>query len=62
MIIPLGLASMILQGLLFAYLYPKLFSTARADWLTSAVQFFCIFAPLAWPFLVLSVAAKNCIT
>jgi len=57
-IIPMGLASMILQGLLFAYLYPHLFSTARADWLTSAVLFFLVFGGLAWSFAVLPVAAK----
>jgi hypothetical protein len=28
-IIPLGLLSMIAQGLLFAWMYPRLFSTAR---------------------------------
>ncbi len=57
-IIPLGLASMIVQGIAFAYLYPRLFSTARADWLASAVKFFAIFGALAWSFLVLPVAAK----
>ena len=57
-IIPMGLASMIIQGLTFAYLYPKLFSTARGDWLKSAFQFFAMFGALAWSFLVLPVAAK----
>ena len=57
-IIPIGLASMLVQGLLFAYLYPRLFSTARADWLTSAAEFFLVFGVLAWSFAVLPVAAK----
>jgi hypothetical protein len=57
-IIPMGLASMLIQGLIFAFLYPKLFSTARADWHKSAVQFFLVFGCLAWSFLVLPVAAK----
>jgi hypothetical protein len=57
-IIPMGLASMAIQGLTFAYLYPRLFSTARADWLKSAFQFFALFGALAWSFLVLPVAAK----
>ena len=57
-IIPLGLAAMIIQGLMFAYLYPRLFSTARADWLRNAAKFFLIFGVLAWSFLVLPVAAK----
>lgn len=58
LIIPMGLASMIIQGLLFAWLYPKLFSTTRDRWTKSALQFFMIFAILAWSFLVLPVAAK----
>jgi hypothetical protein len=57
-IIPMGLASMIIQGLILAYLYPHLFSTARADWLTSSALFFLVFGSLAWTFLVLPVAAK----
>ena len=57
-IIPMGLSSMFLQGLIFAYLYPLLFSTANADWLSSAFKFFAITGLLAWSFLVLPVAAK----
>jgi hypothetical protein len=57
-IIPMGLSSMIIQGLIFAYVYPKLFSTQRNQWLASAVRFFLIFGVLAWSFLVLPVAAK----
>lgn len=49
---------MIIQGVLFAWLYPKLFSTARDQWIRSAIQFFFCFAILAWSFLVLPVAAK----
>ena len=57
-IIPMGLASMLIQGFIFAYLYPKLFSTAHGDWLKSAFKFFLAFGVLAWSFLVLPVAAK----
>ncbi|HRD78697.1 MAG TPA: hypothetical protein PK264_22620 [Hyphomicrobiaceae bacterium] len=57
-IIPLGLAAMLTPGLLFAWLYPRLFSTAPGDWLKSALRFFLVFGALAWSFLVLPVAAK----
>lgn len=57
-IIPLGIAAMTVQGLLFAWLYPRLFSTAHAAWLVSATKFFVVFGTLAWSFLVLPVAAK----
>ncbi len=57
-IIPLGLASMLVQGLLFAWIYPRLFSTARSEWLNSAVAFALVFGLLAWSFTTLPVAAK----
>jgi hypothetical protein len=57
-IIPFGLASMLLQSVFFAWAYPKLFSTRRADWLTSTAGFAGVFATLAWSFAVLPVAAK----
>jgi hypothetical protein len=57
-IIPMGLGSMLIQGFLFAYLYPILFSTAHDNWLKSAFFFFVIFGLLAWSFAVLPVAAK----
>lgn len=57
-IIPMGLSSMVIQGIFFAWVYPRLFSTARADWLASAAKFFVVFGLLAWSFLVLPTAAK----
>jgi hypothetical protein len=60
-IIPLGLASMALQGLFFAWVFPKLFD-ASTPWLRNAISFAVIFGGLAWSFLVLPVAAKNRMT
>ncbi len=57
-IIPLGLASMLVQGLLFAWIYPRLFSTARSEWLNSAAAFALVLGLLAWSFTTLPVAAK----
>lgn len=57
-IIPMGLASMIIQALFFAWAYPRLFSTRRADWRGSAFRFGVVFAVLAWSFTTLPVAAK----
>lgn len=57
-IIPLGLASMLIQAVLFAWIYPRLFSTRRSDWLVSAFRFFAVFSVLAWSFTTLPVAAK----
>jgi len=57
-IIPFGLASMIIQAIFFAWAYPRLFSIRREDWLGSALRFFGIFAVLSWSFTTLPVAAK----
>ena len=57
-IIPFGLASMLIQGVLFAWAYPRLFSTRPEEWKRSALRFAGLFAPLAWSFTTLPVAAK----
>lgn len=57
-IIPFGLGSMLVQALLFAWIYPRLFDTTRDAWVTSALQFGAVFGLLAWSFTTLPVAAK----
>lgn len=57
-IIPLGLLSMLTQGLLFAWAYPRLFSTARDRWVRSAAGCALVFGVLAWSFTTPPVAAK----
>jgi uncharacterized membrane protein len=57
-IIPFGLTAMLVQAVIYAWAFPKLFSTRRQDWLPSAAKFFGIFAVLAWSLMVLPVAAK----
>ncbi len=58
MIFPLGVTSMLIQGVVFAWAYPRLFSTARDAWLRGAFGFAATFAPLALSFAVLPAAAK----
>lgn len=57
-LIPLGLASMLIQALVFAWAYPRLFATARKNWRRGALGFFAVFGALAWSFTTLPVAAK----
>lgn len=57
-IIPMGLASMVLQAVLFSWSYPKLFSVERTAWMRSALLCFISFGLLAWSYSVLPVAAK----
>lgn len=56
-IIPMGLASMLIQGTLFAWAYPRLFGHLK-DWKAGALGFGVFFGLLAWSFMVLPVAAK----
>jgi hypothetical protein len=58
MIIPMGLGSMLVQALAFAWAYPRLFSTAPEDWHAGALGFGVLFGALAWSFAVLPFAAK----
>jgi hypothetical protein len=57
-IIPFGLSSMIIQALLYAWIYPQLFDTASDAWLMSALKFGVTFGALAWSLAVVPVAAK----
>lgn len=57
-IIPLGVSSMAIQCVLFAWAYPKLFDTRRDAWVKSAVGFGLFAGVLAWSFTTLPVAAK----
>lgn len=56
-IIPLGLASMVVQAVLFAWAYPRLFGSA-SSWRRGALGFGLVFGVLAWSLAVLPVAAK----
>lgn len=58
MVIPFGLLAMLVQALLYAWLYPKLFSTAHDDWIAGALRFGGTFGLLAWTLAVLPAAAK----
>jgi hypothetical protein len=58
-VIPLGFGSMLVQGTVFAWAYPRLFDTARAAWVGSAVRAGLLFAALSWSFTTVAVAAKH---
>ena len=61
-LIPLGFGSMLVQAVLFAWAYPRLFSTATKDWGRSAPLAGLGFAALSWSFTTLAVAAKHPMT
>lgn len=56
-IIPLGIGSMLVQGIAWSLLYERLFAGEAV--LRGAIKFAAIAAPLAWSYAVLAVAAKH---
>jgi len=58
-IVPLGLASMLIQAAVYAWLYPRTFDTRRGRWLVSALKFGAVFGAFQWSLTVLPVAAKH---
>jgi hypothetical protein len=58
--IPLGVASMVLQSAIWAYLYWRLFRHETV--LVGALKFAALAMPLAWSFLVVAVSAKHHMT
>ena len=57
-IIPMGLASMLIQACIFSWAYPRLFSTDARHWIGNAWRSIVIFFLLAGSFTILPVAAK----
>ena len=55
-IIPMGLLSMLIQAIFFAWAYPRLFS--GLDWKAGALRLGLLFGLLAWSLTTLPVAAK----
>lgn len=58
-ILPMGFATMLIQGAIFSWAYPRLFSTERPNWISSAAKAFLVFGLLVWSYAVLAVAAKT---
>jgi hypothetical protein len=59
-IIPFGFGSMLLQAVLFAWVYPRV--VARPGSLTDGMKFAAVAALLSWSFTTLAVAAKHPMT
>ena len=57
MIIPFGIASMLIQGFVWAIVYERMH--AGKPTLQGAIGFASIAVPIAWTYMVLAVAAKH---
>jgi hypothetical protein len=56
-LIPFGITSMLVQGMVWALIYERLF--AGEPILRGALRFAALALPLAWSFMVLAVSAKH---
>jgi hypothetical protein len=61
-IIPFGLASMLIQGILFSWAYPRLFPQRDGAILKPGLIYGLALAVMSWSFTTLAVAAKNIMT
>ena len=60
MIIPFGMAAMLLQGAFLSWIYPRVMAHPEA--ITSGVTFSLLVAVFAWTFTTLAVGAKHHMT
>ena len=58
-IIPFGFASMVIQGVIFSWAYPRLFPGRGSAIFRPGLAYGLALAVLSWSFTTLAVAAKN---
>jgi hypothetical protein len=61
-IIPFGFASMVIQGVMFSFAYPRLFPGRGSAVFRPGLAYGLALAVLSWSFTTLAVAAKNIMT
>jgi len=61
-IVPFGLASMIIQAVAFSWVYPRVFPDREGGILRNGLLYGLGLAALSWSFTTLAVAAKNVMT
>lgn len=58
-IIPFGLASMVVQSVIFSWVFPRIFTNCRGSVLKSGLLYGLGLGLLSWSFTTLAVAAKH---
>ena len=61
-IIPFGFLSMLIQAIIFAWIYEKAFARRGGTLLSRSLAYAVLGAVLSWSFTTLAVAAKNAMT
>jgi hypothetical protein len=58
-IVPFGLLSMLIQAVIFAWIYDTMFARQAASWAVRAARYAVTGAFLSWSYTTLAVGAKN---
>jgi hypothetical protein len=58
-VVPLGFLSMLIQAIIFAWIFSKTFADSAGSWLTRGFTYAALGAALSWSFTTIAVAAKN---
>ena len=61
-IIPFGLAAILVQGAVFSWIYAKAFAQRAGSWLKSGLGFAALAGALAWTYMAVAVGAKHIMT
>ena len=59
MIIPFGLAAMLIQGAIFSWIYGRAFAPRATSWLRSGLAFGAVAGALGWSYMALAAGAKH---
>jgi hypothetical protein len=62
LIIPFGFASMVIQGLVFSWAFPRLFPDRGSAWLGNGLRYTLGLFVIVWTYTTLSVGAKHVMT
>jgi ABC-type sugar transport system permease subunit len=62
LIVPFGFVSMLIQAVIFAYIFDRAFAGSRDGWLARGLHYAMLGAALSWSFTTIAVAAKNVMT
>jgi hypothetical protein len=58
-LVPFGFLSMLIQAIIFAWIFSKAFADSGGSWLARGFTYAALGATLSWSFTTIAVAAKN---
>ena len=62
MIVPFGFASMVIQGLVYSWVYPRLFPNRGRAWFGNGIRYALGLTLIVWTYTTLAVGAKHVMT